>query len=183
MKLKAYFLKIKDTICSFYKKNKKLFISCVICLIIMDALVISTFSDLKKTKSNTTKSDTTVSVSDFASEVETKLTNLILKLDNISSVSVFVMVDSTPTVTYLTESTEKTETKDGSSISETTTTVVFEKNGSISSPIVVTTIMPKVTGVLIVTNKINASTKLSIINSVSIVLNIDESCISLLQES
>ena len=37
--------------------------------------------------------------------------------------------------------------------------------------------------VLIVLNKISASTKLSIINSISVVLNIDASCISILQES
>ena len=63
-----------------------------------------------------------------------------------------------------------------------TETVVFEKNGSSSNPIVVATIAPKISGVLIVVNKIQASTKLSIINSVSIVLNVPESCITILQE-
>lgn len=185
MKIKTIFLNFKDKICSFYKKDKKIFFAIAVCLVILVALVISTISDIGKPKSknNTKKVETVLSVSNYATELEDKLENLILKLDSVKNVSVLVMVESTPTVTYLTESTEKIENKDNNSISEITTTVVFEKNGSIQTPIVVTTINPKITGVLIVTNKISQSTKLSIKNSVSIVLNIDESCISLLQES
>ena len=92
------------------------------------------------------------------------------------------MVDSTPKIEYLTEKSEEISGDSANKNSVVSESVVFEKNGSISTPVVVTTIMPKVTGVLIVTNQINNSTKLSIISSVSTVLNIDKSCISLLQE-
>ena len=184
MSFKAVFLNFKDKICSFYKKDKKIFISICVCLIIFFALIISTFVDINKNKKvvSTKKIETTISVSDYATNIENKLESLLSKLDSIKTVSVMVMVESSPQVTYLTESTTKTETKENNSVSEISTIVVIEKNGSISTPVVVTTINPKITGVLIVTNKINATTKLAIINSVSNVLNISESCISLLQE-
>ena len=66
------------------------------------------------------------------------------------------------------EKKETTITNSEGTKTELTTTVVFEKNGSISTPVVITTLMPKVKGVLIITNKINASTKISIINSISV---------------
>lgn len=183
MKNIAFFSKLKEKICVFYKKNKKIFFACVFCFALIIALCFSSISSLSKTtkkKSNSSKES--MSVTEYATAVEEKLKNLISKLDCISSIDVFVMVEASPTVTYLTEKKESTVTNSAGTTSEITTTVVFEKNGSVSTPIVVTTIMPKVTGVLIVTNKINSSTKLSIVNSISMVLNIDESCISILQE-
>lgn len=185
MKIKTIFKGFKDKICTFYKKDKKIFIAISVCSVILLGLFVSLIAEFngEKTKTKSKTSSSSNNVSNYASNIESKLENLIIKLDSVKSVSVLVMVESTPKVTYLTETAEKIEQKDNNSISETTTTVVFEKNGSASTPVIVTTINPKITGVLIVTNKISASTKLSIINSVSTVLNIDESCISLLQES
>lgn len=185
MDFKGISTNIKNKFCTFYKKDKKIFFAIIICFVIFIGLLFSIFSDIgsKSSKTKTSTSSKTSEVTNYASLVESKLEELILKLDSVKTVSVLVMVDSSPKVTYLTETTEKNEQKENNTISEISTTVVFEKNGSVSTPIVVTTINPKITGVLIVTNKISTSTKLSIINSVSIVLNIDETCISLLQES
>ena len=123
------------------------------------------------------------SISNFSAAVENKLEIMLNKIDEINSVSVFIALESTPKIEYLTESEEVINSSDKNSTSTKSTTVVFEKNGSVHTPVVVTTIMPKVAGVLIVTNKISASTKHAIINSVSVVLNIDVSSISILQES
>ena len=184
MGFKTKISSLKTKICSFYKKDKKLFISFAVCFIVFVVLIVSTMLDIKKKKTVVSEKTTSTSiVKDYATNIENKLEILISKLDSIKTVSVMVMIESSPTITYLTERTEKIENKDNNSVSEISTTVVFEKNGSISTPIVVTTINPKITGVLIVTNKISASTKTAIINSVSNVLNIGESCISLLQES
>lgn len=177
-KIKLKFSNLKND------KNKKLnktflFSICLIFVLIF-VLISIMFKPKKKVEVETQKND--VSVSEYAHEIEIKLENIISKLDSISSVSVFVMIDSTPTIKYLTENKTETTTSKDNSTSTLSETVVFEKNGSVTTPVVVTTIMPKVTGVLIVTNEINPMTKLSIISSVSIVLNIDERCISLLQE-
>ena len=183
MKKNSIFLGLKDKICDFYKKNKRIFFSVVACFCVIIILCISVIADFSKDSKEKSANTESLSVTKYARELEEKLKTLILGLDSVKKVSIFVMVESTPTVTYLTETSERVETKEGNSVSEKTTTVVFEKNGSISTPVVITTIMPKVTGVLILTNKINASTRISIKNSISVVLNIDESCISILQES
>ena len=177
------FFDLKNKICVFYKKNKKVFYSFIACFFILIVLILSTFFDISKNKKSKQINTNSISITEYASQIESKLNNMILNLKDVSKSSVFVMIETTPTISYLTETSERTETKDGATVSEKTTTVVYEKNGSISTPVVVTTLMPKVTGVLVVINKINHSTKLSIINSISVVLNIDESCISILQES
>ena len=176
---------VKDKVIALYNKNKKVFFACTALFIILIVLLFSIMFSGTKTKRDKNKTETSanvISVSDYAAGIETKLRNMILELDSVSSVSVFVMVDSSPTVKYLTQTNTETKTTEAGTNSVVSETVVFEKNGSVTTPIVVTTIMPKVTGVLITINDVSAMTKLSIINSVSIVLNIDESCISILQE-
>lgn len=182
MKNIAFFNKLKNSLKDFFGKGKKkniLLFSGIVLALIM--LVISYL--IPKNNVETKKEISSVSITDYSLSVENKLENMLLKIDEINSVSVMVMVDSTPKVEYLTEiESESKNTEKDSSVTNSTT-VVFEKDGSVSTPIVVTTIMPKVTGVLVVLNKISPSTKISIINSISIVLNIDSSCISILQES
>lgn len=176
---------LKSNILSLYNKNRKVFLACVALTIILIILVFSVMFSGQKNKNDKSKSasgSNTVSVSEYAQGIENKLKTMIGKLDSVQDVSVFVMVDSTPKIEYLTETKTETKTSENGTNSTISETVVFEKNGSISTPVVVTTIMPKVTGVLIVAKGIDAMTKISIINSVSIVLNIDASCISILQE-
>ncbi len=185
MKKFNFYQNLKSKVVELYKKNKKLFICTLSLIVVLVFLLFSVvFSGGKKADDNKKKSsiNSTISVSDYALGIETKLKDMILTLDSVKEASVFVMIDSTPTIKYLTEVKNETKTQENSTNSTMSETVVFEKNGSVSTPVVVTTIMPKVTGVLIVTNKTDALTKISIINSVSIVLNVDESCISILQE-
>lgn len=175
--------KLKQGLSKFYQKNKNLFFACLICIVGIAFLFVSSISSINKKNYSKAKVESTFSVTEYADNVEKKIINIISNIGSIKHVNAFVMVETTPTFSYLTEKKETTVTNNEGTKTEITTTVVFEKNGSISTPVIVTTLMPKITGVLIITNKISASTKLSIINSISIVLNVDESCISLLQES
>jgi stage III sporulation protein AG len=175
---------IKENVKKLLNTNKKIFFLTIALIVVMILIFVSTFFKSKNSSSSSATLNQSVSVSDYASDIENKLSQMLILLDSVSSVSVFVMVDSTPEVKYLTESEEQTSSNSsGTSTTTKTTTVVFEKNGSISTPVAITTIMPKVSGVLIVLNKISASTKLSITNAVSTVLNVDSSCICILQES
>ncbi len=183
MKIFAFLSKIKERFVPMFKnKNKtKLFLYiCIFLLIVIFAFPLF----FKKDETNSSeKIEKKISVTEYSKSIELKLETMLQGLSEVTSVSAMVMVDSSPKVEYLTEIETITEiTEKGSSKTEATT-VVFEKDGSISTPIVITTIMPKITGVLLVLNDISASTKYNIINSVSIVLNIDSSCISILQES
>lgn len=177
-----FFSKIKAKTSELKSKNKKVFYLSIVLIIAAAFFVFSIAFKTGKKNSEQKSENNQISVSDYASSIEKKLTDMISKLDSVNEVSVFVMVDSTPRIEYLTEKSEEVKQEGESKNSVVSETVVFEKDGSILTPIVVTTIMPKVTGVLIVTNKISASTKISIISSVSVVLNIDRESISLLQE-
>ena len=182
---KLDFTKIKERIKGLYKNNRKIFFACIIMLALGLALLINSFFlSSKTTKKETTNKNLQVSVTDYASSLENKLVGILLEMESVTKASAFVMVESTPKIEYLTESENVTTTNSaGVSSSTISTTVVFEKNGSISTPVAVTTVMPKVTGVLIVINGVSSSTKYNIIRAISVVLNVDESSISILQES
>ncbi len=181
------FSTIKKKMSNLKNSNKKVLLTGIAFVVIALMLVISIY--VPKSAKNSAKSDGGTSqkilITDYAASIENKLSSMLMQMESINKVSAFVMIDSTPEIKYLTETEEVTTTnKDGEITTSTkSTTVVFEKNGSISTPVVVTTIMPKVTGVLIVVNNISASTKYNIVRAISVVLNIEESCINILQES
>lgn len=182
MKFFAFFKNFKEKFKSVFslKNRKNLFL--IIGLIFgVLLLLISFFIPTKTKKADNERIE--VSISDYSSSIETKLQQMLLEINEVSSASVMVMVESSPKIEYLIEKEEEIKSDEKGSSSTISTTVVFEKNGSVSTPVVVTTIMPKVTGVFIVLNKISPSTKISIINSISVVLNIDAKCISILQEN
>ncbi len=185
MKKFMYFSNLKESIKKLYMNNKKIFFLSISLFAVMVLVFVSSFVKKTGNKSELERKNNSVSVNSYAKSVEDKLSSMLISLDEIKKVSVMIMVDSTPEIKYLTEVEEQTVANNTSGNSTTTksTTVIFEKNGSISTPVTVTTIMPKVTGILIVTNKISASTKINIINAVSIVLNISSNSISILQES
>ncbi len=178
MKFKAIFNNIKEKISGLYKSNKKLFFA-FIAVLIVAAIVL--FLPLESSKSNQSNSEQTENISpslSYAEMLENKLANMLLKVSNIKSAKVLVMVDSSEKYIYLTQS-ESTKTGESEVLKEE---VVYEKNGSSQSPIKVMTEYPKVSGVMIVTNKIDASTKISIQNAIAGVLNIDSTCIFILQD-
>jgi len=176
-----FFCKFKTFVKNLYDKNRRLFFMSVGLIVLLIALTAGSVFASGEKKSASEKEEN-ISISSYTSNLESKLKSMLLKIKTVSEVDVLIMVDSTPKVNYLTESEESEIVNSAGSTKTITTKVVYEKEGSINRPVVVSTSMPKVVGVLIVTNKIDASTKLSIINSVSVVLNVDETCITILQE-
>lgn len=182
-KITLYFAKIKEFILDMRRRNKKLFLlSLALCGIVV-ASICMFFLQNKNTKKQQLTSLSKVTIDDYSSGVENKIKALLLELKSVSKVDVFVMVESSPILNYLTEKEVVQVTGSAGSTTTTTTTVVYQKDGSKTSPIIVSTTPPKIMGVLIILNKVNASTKVSIINAVACVLNIDASCISILQDS
>lgn len=184
---KLDFSKIKENFSKLFKGNKKVMLTGAAFVVIALILVISIYfpkSNKSQTKTNSGSTNFGTSFSSYASSVEEKLKGMLLQVDGVNKASVFVMVDSSPKVNYLVQ-TEEVTTPGANGVTSSTKkeTVVFEKNGSSQSPIVTSTVMPKITGVLIVTNSISASVKYNIIRAVSVVLNVNESCINILQES
>lgn len=178
------FKKFFDGSKKLFNANKKLFIASIFLIVMVIAIFVSTFFSGSKKKESVNQTEANVSISDYSKTIESKLTSMILSVESVTKVSVFVMVEASAEVKYLTETqTQKSTNSSGTTTETISTTVVFEKNGSVSTPVVVTTLVPKVTGVMIVTNKISPSTKVGIINALSVVLNIDSSRICILQEN
>lgn len=181
MKNFAFFSKIFTILKQIISDKKKRVLLVFVFIVVFTFCCIPILSNKSKTTKDVEQTES-VSVSSYSENLENKLETMLSKVSEINSVSVMVLVESTPKIEYLTETEETISPNQNGSASTKSTTVVFEKNGSVSTPVVVTTLMPKVTGVLIVVNQVSASTKHSIINSVSVVLNIDAASISILQE-
>lgn len=177
MKIIKYYKKIKEKLQLLFNKNKKLFFATVICIIL---IVVVLFFPTGKSESSIENKDFYVSenVSSYCELIENKIERMLKSIAAISSADVMVMAESSPKYVYLTQ----TETTVSGENSTTKEEIIYEKNGSSQSPVLVSTIYPKITGVLITINKIDSSTKLSIQNAISGVLNIDSSCIFILQD-
>lgn len=180
MKIKNLISSIKNKLSS--SKNKKFWILGTI-LVVLICLSVFVFPSSNKSKDdeNLAKQQTSISVEKYEYEIEQKLKQMLLSISEISEADVMVVCDATEVVEYLKNKTETTSGSGDTASKTTTEEVVYEKNGSNSSAIVVSKTNPKIVGVWIVINEVSPSTKLSIINSISSVLNINESSISILQ--
>lgn len=182
MKIKDVFSKFKN-IFSFGGKHKKIVILCVVLL----CLILFSIFAFPKTNSNSGDEIEAPNLSgvisrEYEDEIESKIKQMLLSMTEISVANVMVFCDSSVKYDYLKNVTESVSGSGESSNKTTTKEVVYEKNGSNTSPIIVSKIMPKINGVWVVINQVSPSTKLAITNSISSVLNIDPSSISILQE-
>lgn len=179
--MKNFFVKFRVKISELFNKNKKLFIFTIALIIVVVFCFI--FYPTSSSKTNISKnSDVTLNSSnaDYVSKLETKLEEMLMSMNEVTKANVMVMCDSTEIVEYLKNKNESYN--ESGSVSSSSEEVAYEKNGSNSSPIIVTTKMPKVVGVWVIINSVSASTKLAITNSIVSVLNVPESSISILQE-
>lgn len=181
MKLKNFFSLIKNKLSLIGGKNKKIF-TLIVILIALVCLCVFVFpSSDKKEQRVEIENQTSFNSESYEIEIENKLKQMLLSISEINEANVMVVCDSTESVEYLKNRSETTSGS-GDNVSKTITEdVVYEKNGSNSSAIIISKTMPKILGVWIVINEVSPSTKLAIINSICSVLNIDESSISILQ--
>ena len=180
MKLKMLFSNLKERLSKFKGKNKKLFVFSIVLIAVLFAYFIFIPSGNEKVDSKTDSKQTEQDIeSGYAEKMEAKIEKMLLSLNEVNVAKVMVVCDSTEVYEYL-KNLDETKSDNGSTTIREE--VVYEKNGSITKPIVVRTKSPKVVGVWIVINAVSASTKLAITNSLKSVLNVDESCINILQE-
>ena len=162
------------------KKNKKILVPALIAVIVIIAVLYYDFSSKKD--SSTSSNKISLEGENYAEAIEQKLETMLSKISEVEDISVFVMTSGSTKINYLTESTETETTNASGSTKTTSTKVVYEKVDGETLPIIVSKSYPEVIGVMVVVNEISASTKLSIKNSISTVLNISEDSISILQE-
>lgn len=180
MKIKSYFVKIKENIMKNYNKNKKIVIVVTLLFVLLlGYFIVSLNSNKEQIDENQSVNKSVVSTEKYEEMIEQKLKTMLLEIDEVKSAGVMVVCDGSTVTHYLKNSSTTTTTSENSSTQTITEEAVFEKSGSNSMPVIEYTVFPKVVGVMVVVNKISPATKLAIINSISVVLNIDASCISI----
>ena len=179
MNFKNLISKLKSKIHFFNGKNKKVFTLSLVLVIILLGYFLFVSSDNKSdVKSESKQMDDVVS-SNYSDQIERKIENMLLSLSGVSKAEVMIVCESSEVYEYLKNVDESKSENGNTTIKEE---VVYEKNGSNTTPIIITMRFPKIIGVWVVINEVSPSTKLAITNSLKSVLNVDESRINILQE-
>lgn len=180
MKLKNVILWLKSKLSNIYGKNKKMFVfSLVLIVVLLIYFLYLPNGGDKDNKTAESSQQDALNTKTYADEIEIKIERMLMSISEVTKAEVMVVCESTEVYEYL-KNLDETKAENGNVTSREE--VVYEKNGSNSKPIIITTKAPKVVGVWVIVNSVSSSTKLAITNSIKTVLNIDEACINILQE-
>lgn len=174
-KTKINFMKL------FSGKNLKIIILCIIFVV---ALIL--FLKMSGTKS-TTKTTTTSSIQyqtslDYSKQLETKLESVLSQIKGAGNVKVMMTLDGSPELVYAMDSNEKVSNNTGGSTTTSSSTPILVQTNGTTSPLILTEVLPKVKGVIVVSSGANdISIKLDILNSVSTLLDISTDKINVLK--
>lgn len=126
------------------------------------------------------ETETTTSSRSYEQQLEQRLEKIISSINGVGEVSAFVMTETSVKTIYAGNEEIKTN-GENSSASTNSFEIVFEKNGTATTPIVSLEIYPEITGVLIVAEGVNdEKLRLSVINAVSVALSLENSKIEVL---
>ena len=174
-KTKINFMKL------FSGKNLKIIILCIIFVV---ALIL--FLKMSGTKS-TTKTTMTSSIQyqtslDYSKQLETKLESVLSQIKGAGNVKVMITLDGSPELVYAMDSNEKVSNNTGGSTTTSSSTPILVQTNGTTSPLILTEVLPKVKGVIVVSSGANdISIKLDILNSVSTLLDISTDKINVLK--
>lgn len=177
-KSNVLFDKLKNV--KFSSKVKFLIIALVIVVLFsVFFLNFSSENKVKKTQKNNVSGNSLYM--SYIAETESRLINVLNAVKDLSNVKVFLNITQSPKITYLTE--EKISNSSSSS-ALVTNTIVLAKDGTLTYPIVVLEELPKVKGILIVAKGAgNPRKKIEITNVVAAILDVDVSCVEVLEGS
>ena len=161
-------------------KSKKIFknklvITLVVCVLIAVAMMIfvSTFTDKKEkvsNKNNAVVASCSSSVLEYSNAVASQIENMLSSVNGLSNIKVVVVVESAPQIRYLMSGDGETQN------------IILEKQSSITKPVVVTELAPKINGILIVAKGANnLLVKNKVISALSAVYSVDMSKIDILE--
>lgn len=164
-------------------KNLKIM---VLIIIFVVALVIFLKLNGEKTSSNTSSvssSQTYLTSLEYSQALEQKLESVLSQVKGAGIVKVMISLDGSPELKYAMDSDTKVSNSSNGSTTSTSSAspILVGKNGS-TSPLILTEILPKVKGVIVVSSGANdISIKLDILNSVSTLLGISTDKINVLK--
>ena len=153
-------------------QNKHIRLAIIILFVCIAALIfLSTFSSKESKEQNLTNTQITSSALEYSKSVSDNLKDILSSVKGLSNVKVTVVVESSPTIKYLT-----VEAGDN-------TSVIYSKQSSSSgSPVVVAELLPKITGILIVAKGTNdLKLKNNLLNAISATYGVDIAKIDILE--
>jgi stage III sporulation protein AG len=124
-----------------------------------------------------------ISTMDYCKIIETKLTDVLSKVDGAGTVTVMVTVDGSPELVFANEQDKTTSSNSSgtSSSSSSSSPIIVNVNGS-SSALVMTEVLPAVKGVIVVSSGAgNVATRLNLLNAVSTLLDISTEQVTVLK--
>ncbi len=166
----------------FKDKKSKYLLTAVLCVlvVIIFASSLKTTNNKKSTEENAV-SQNAVSWQEYCEAQEHRLKYVLESVKGVDEARVFLMIDESPTITYL-ENTVQTNAANQNGAGSLQTTAVEIKNGTMTMPVVVVERLPKVQGVLIV---VSGSVDIKLINTlsnvVSSVMNVSLSNVEVLE--
>ena len=174
-KTKINFMKL------FSGKNLKIIILCIIFVVAL--ILFLKMSGTKSTTKTTTTSATQYQTSlDYSKQLETKLESVLSQIKGAGNVKVMITLDGSPELVYAMDSNEKVSNNTGGSTTTSSSTPILVQTNGTTSPLILTEVLPKVKGVIVVSSGANdISIKLDILNSVSTLLDISMDKINVLK--
>ena len=159
-------------------KKVKYIIIIILCLIVCLIFFSSFTSSNKSIKSQTTIQENS-SWQEYCQSQEHRLEYVLESIKGVGSVKVFIMVDESPTITYLENTTKNTNSN---SLESFQTVAVEIKNGTITNPGVVVETLPKILGVLVVAGGVSdIKLKNTLANVVSSVMKVNLANVEVLE--
>lgn len=158
----------------FFNKLKNIkHLDIIIVVIFVCILLLIYFSDSFSVSQKTDNNDRFTSYSSYTKDLETRLSNVLSKIDGAGKVSVMITLDGSPEliIAYNTEeSNEIFDTDDNSIIKKEP--IIITQNGS-STPLILSEKLPNVKGVIIVAEGANdVAVKLNLLSATTKLLNI-----------
>jgi len=155
--------------------KNKLVVRLVVCLLAVVALGIfaSTFINKKSTKTSSQVSSTSTTYSSsvlaYSRAIASQIEDMLAGVKGLNNVKVVVVAESSPEIKYL---------KSG----EGNESIILEKQSSITKPVIVTELTPRINGILIVADgATNLLLKNKVISALSAVYSVDSAKIDILE--
>lgn len=166
----------------FSGKNIKIAILVIIAIV---SLIVFIKFGGAKSESKKTSADSAFeykSTMDYCGELERKLESVLSQVKGAGTVKVMISLEGSPELVYAMDSdTKVSNNSNGSTTTSSSTPILIQKSGS-SSPLILTEILPKVKGVIVVSSGASdIGIKLDILNSVSTLLDISTDKINVLK--
>lgn len=164
----------------FFQKLRSIkHIEIVIAVVLAAVVLLIYFSTFKtSSKGETTQ---TTSVSEYAAMIESKLSNIISKIDGVGNVSVMVTLASGPEYVYARNDEEKINKNEGNGNSTTSKITTSSPIIVSNDAIIVKEIMPEIGGIVVVAKGAESTkVKLEIIKAIQALVDVPQANIEVL---